>query len=400
MMRRYLLLLLVWVLVLGACTEEKNKTQAETPANAKTYTCPMHPQVVQHEQSTCPVCGMDLVLVEKSNASAGLQLDARQIMLANIATMPISNSESTGKQQLNGRLVTNPDATTYISSTVEGRLDWLFVKQTGAQVKKGQPLYQIYSEQLASLQQEYLLAVAQAAQFPADKTFAQILRSARQKLSLYGQSETQIRVLEKGGKINPNITFFAPESGTVAELSVNEGQYVSEGSPLLRLEGYQSLWVEADIYASETGSIKPGQQLQVVVPGWETEAKTVKVAFVNPALEPGSQLVQIRAVMPNPREQWQPGLQAKVYVLQRAEPKGISLPEGAVIHSGQGTHIWVETKKGYFEPRVVETGEETESGIVINSGLQSGDKVVVSGAYLLYSEYILKKGKDPMSIVH
>ena len=400
MMTRYLILLLMAMLALGACTQEKDQAADSTAEHAKTYTCPMHPQVVQHEMGTCPVCGMDLVLVTKSDATAGLQLDARQIMLANITTMPVGAGTNAGQQQLNGRLVTNPDATTYISSRVEGRLDRLYVKQTGEQVKKGQPLYQIYSPQLASLQQEYLLAVAQATQFPEDKTFAQILRAARQKLILYGQSEAQIRALEQGGKTNPNITFYAPESGTVAELSVTEGQYVDEGSPLFRLEGYQSLWVEADIYASETGRIKPGQQLQVVVPGWETQPQTVKVAFVNPALQPGSQLVQIRAVMPNPAGQWQPGLQAKVFVLRQADQKAITLPEEAVIHSGQGAHVWVQTKKNYFEPRMVETGTETENGILIQSGLHSGDQVVVSGAYLLYSEYILKKGKDPMVMSH
>lgn len=349
---------------------------------------------------TCPVCGMDLVLVVKSDATAGLQLDARQIMLANITTMAVGGGTNPTQQQLNGRLVTNPEATTYISSRVGGRLDRLYVKQTGEQVEKGQPLYQIYSEQLASLQQEYLLAVAQAAQFPEDKTFSQILRAARQKLSLYGQSEAQIRALDKGGKPSPNITFYAPEGGTVAELAVSEGQYVDEGSPLFRLEGYQSLWVEADIYASETGSIKPGQQLQVVVPGWETQPQTVKVAFVNPAMQPGSQLVQVRAVMPNPAGQWQPGLQAKVFVLRQGAPKAISLPEEAVIHSGLGAHVWVQTRKNYFEPRMVETGAEAENGILIRSGLQSGEQVVVSGAYLLYSEYVLKKGKDPMALVH
>ena len=392
-----LIILLLPIMMVVGCREEQRKDKVV--ASKETYTCPMHPQVMQHEMGTCPVCGMDLVRFEKGDAATGLQLNKRQITLGNVRTIAIGTGDGGGKQ-LNGRLVANPEQTSFISSRVAGRLDRLFVRQTGEQIKNGQPLYQIYSEQLATLQQEFLLALEQSAQFPDDKTFTQILNGARQKLRLYGQSEGQMKSLQQSRKVNPNITFFAPESGTVAELSVTEGQYVAEGSPLLRLEGYQSLWVEADIYASELGQIKIGQQLSVVIPGWEDQAQTVKVSFINPELQPGAQLLQVRAVLPNPNNQWQPGLQAKVFVAQPGTAKNLSLPQDAFIRNSQGAHVWVETKPGYFEPRIVETGTESSEGIVVTSGLQRGEKVVISGAYLLYSEYMLKKGKDPMAGVH
>lgn len=395
----YLILLLPLFILMG-CSEEKSISAAASAANEKTYTCPMHPQVLQQQMGTCPVCGMDLVLFDKSGEDDGLQLNERQKTLANVNTMIIGGSGTASAKQLNGRLVSNPEQTSFISSRVAGRLDRLFIRQTGEQIRKGQPLYQIYSEQLAILQQEFLLALEQSAQFPDDQTFAQILSAARQKLSLYGQSNAQIKALQQSRKVSPNITFFATESGTVAELSVAEGQYVSEGSPLFRLEGYQSLWVEADIYASELGSIKEGQQLRVVVPGWEDQPQSVKVSFINPALQPGSQLVQIRAVMPNPANQWQPGLQAKVFVEQVVSGAAMIIPPDALIHNEHGAHVWLETKAGYYEPRIVKTGAERSDGIEIRSGLKSGDKVVISGAYLLYSEFMLKKGKDPMAAVH
>lgn len=390
------LFLLSMFLLLG-CAEEQGETSASTAAVAKTYTCPMHPQVLQDKQGTCPVCGMDLVLFEKSAAVEGLQLNERQRALANISTMAIETGAETSARQLNGRLVANPAQTTFITSRVAGRIDRLYVRQTGEQVSKGQPLYQIYSEDLVTLQQEFLLATEQAAQFPEDKTFAQLLRAARQKLSLYGQSAGQIRLLQQKRKANPNITIFAAESGTVAELSVTEGHYVAEGSPLLKLESYKSLWVEADIYASELGAIKVGQQLRVQIPGWEDQPQRVKVSFINPALQSGSQLVQIRAEMPNPGGIWQPGLQAKVFVESKTNAKSIVLPADAVLKNAAGAHVWLERKQGYYEPRVVQAGAERAQGVEIISGLNPGDRVVVSGAYLLYSEYVLKKGKDPMT---
>jgi Cu(I)/Ag(I) efflux system membrane fusion protein len=382
-------------LFLAACSDDKNAKHSNV--KAQTFTCPMHPQVVQDKMGTCPVCGMDLVPFEKNAAEGALHLDDRQRALANIATMAIGKNGFNTYKQLNGRLVVNPEKTAYISSRVSGRLDRLYVRQTGEKITKGQPLYQIYSEQLASLQQEHLLALAQASQFPGDKTFAQILKSSRQKLSLYGQSEGQIKALQNSKKANPNITFTAPENGTVAELSVTEGQYVAEGSPLMRLEGYQSLWVEADIYPSEVGSIKEGKQVKVVIPGWEDQPQLVTLKFMNPALQANAQLIQLRGAMPNPNNQWQPGLQANVFVPTESKGEVMSLPVDAVIHDGKGAHVWIESEKGKFKPQIVKTGRESFDMVEIKEGLKTGDQVVISGAYLLYSEYILKKGKNPMS---
>lgn len=389
--------LLVPALFFAACSDTKNKNDNNETVKSQTFTCPMHPQVVQEQMGTCPVCGMDLVPFEKNSAEAALHLDERQRSLANITTMAVGLKGFNTSKQLNGRLVVNPEKTEYISSRVSGRLDRLYVRQTGEKITKGQPLYQIYSEQLVSLQQEYLLALEQTAQFPGDKTFGQILKSSRQKLSLYGQSEGQIKALQKSKKTSPNITFMAPENGTVAELSVTEGQYVSEGSPLMRLEGYQSLWVEADIYPAEAGSIKDGQQVKVVIPGWEDQPQLVTIKFMNPALQANSQVIQLRGAMPNPNNQWQPGLQANIFLPTESKGEVINLPLDAVIRDGKGAHVWIERDKDKFEPQIVKTGAESFDTIEIKEGLKVGDQVVVTGAYLLYSEYILKKGKDPMA---
>src|SRR5690606_7013727 len=140
------------------------------------------------------------------------------------------------------------------------------------------------------------------------------LRSSGQKLRLYGQSEAQVRTLKSSKKPNPLITYLSPASGTVAELQVSEGQYVAEGTPLMRLEGYQSLWVEADIYPSETGNIKIGGEVKIVIPGWEDQPQSAVISFISPVIEAGRQLIQLRAVIPNPDGQWQPGLQANIFV--------------------------------------------------------------------------------------
>lgn len=379
-----------------ACGGKKTET-VSTAKQEQTFTCPMHPQIVQHKPGNCPICGMQLVPIDKNNTNGSLRLNASQQALANITTVAIGSNELVNSIRLNGRLVTNPEQTSYISSRVAGRLEVLYVKETGVPVQKGQPLYKIYSEQLSGLQQEYLVTAAQAASFPDDKRFQQIAQGAKQKLLLYGQTEGQVQSLIKRKTVSPYVTYIAQTSGVVAELSVTEGQYVAEGSAIMRLEGYESLWVEADVYPSEANKVKVGQHVKVIVAGWDSQPQNMTISFITPALTSGSQIMQIRGSIPNPNNQWQAGLQANVLLPSGSKGEALTLPVDAVIREQKGTHVWIEKGKGRFEPRMVTTGVETADRVEIKSGLTRGDTVVVNGAYLLYSEFVLKKGKNPMA---
>ncbi|WP_316818493.1 efflux RND transporter periplasmic adaptor subunit [Pedobacter nyackensis] len=379
----------------AACSSDKKTEVGAAKTKQQTFTCPMHPQVIKNEMGTCPICGMDLVPFEKNSNDMALKVDEKRQALANITTVIIGGNTLSGTKQLNGRLTVNPEQSSYISSRIAGRIEQLYIRETGVKVNKGQPLYKLYSEQLATLQQEYLMAVAQEKQFQGDKIERQIVAAARQKLLLYGQSESQVQQLLKSQKKDPFIMFYAPENGVVAELSVTQGQYVTEGSPILRLEGYGQLWVEADVYPNEASKIKMGQKVKVVVTGWEDQPQEMVISFITPSLQSGTQLTQVRGSIPNPGNQWQPGLQVNVFLPSVNKGDVLTLPVDAVIRDGKGMHVWVKTAKDSFEPRLVKTGTENDSQVEISEGLKNGDQVVVSGAYLLYSEYILKKGKNP-----
>ncbi len=382
------------VLLLAACKEKK---ATATTGKIQTYTCPMHPQIIQEGPGTCPICGMDLVPFDKNNTDPSLTLSESQIALANITTVTIGTSAFNNAKALNGRLVTDPEQTTIISSRVAGRIETLYVKETGVQVTKGQPLYKIYSEQLATLQREYLVAVAQAAQFPGDERFQQIEKAGKQKLLLYDQSEAQLQQLVKSQKTEPYVTYPAPATGTVAELLTTEGQYVSEGGTIMRIENYNRLWVEADVYPAETGNIRIGDKVKVVVAGWEDQPQTMTIQFVNPSFQSGGQLVNMRGSIANTNNQWQPGLQASILLPVKTKGNVLALPVDAVIRDGKGMHVWIEEAKGKFAARRVTTGQENADMVEIIEGIREGDKVVITGAYLLYSEYVLKKGADPMA---
>jgi len=385
--------LLAPALWLSACNAGKEQ-QADKAGPS--YTCPMHPQIVQQSPGTCPICGMDLVPVSTASRSKSLQLDKNQIALANITTMTVGAGELDNHKRLNGRLAVNPQHTAYISSRVPGRIEQLYVKETGVPVRKGQPLYRIYSEELAGLQQEYLLAAAQSSAFPDNERFRQIEAAARQKLLLYDVPAPVLDRIRQQRQADPYLVYTAPVNGVVAALEAGEGQYVGEGSAIMQLEDYDRLWVEADVYPAELDRVKVGEQVKVVVAGFEDAPVNMRIDFIAPALQTGTQLAQVRGTVPNRGQRWQPGMQADIYLPAGNKDSAISLPTDAVIRDGKGAHVWLRKGRDRFVPQKVKTGTENFNRVEIREGLRAGDNVVVTGAYLLYSEYVLKKGADPL----
>lgn len=384
--------IMVMAATLTACTDEKHQHTAEAKT---TYTCPMHPQIVQEKPGTCPICGMDLVVFDRTGTDRSLTLSESQVALGDITTMIIGDTSLSSFKRLNGRLAINPETTVELSTRVAGRIEKLYIKEPGVSIVKGQPLYQIYSEQLSALQEEYLLAHAQQQQFPGDKQFENIKVAAKQKLLLYGQTESQLQRLLTAGKVDAYVTYFAPSGGIVASILAAEGQYIGEGGPVIRIENYGQLWVEADVYPSEASLVKKGQVVDVVMPGQKEPVKKMKIAFINPLLQEGSQLLQVRGTIENKEGRLRPGMQADILLPVSSAEHVLSLPAAAVIRDGSGAHAWVEVSANKFEPRAVKTGMENATSVEIIEGLESGEKVVKSGAYLLYSEYILKKGAQP-----
>jgi membrane fusion protein, copper/silver efflux system len=388
-MRRYLNILFVLVaIVVAACSmEEKSHAEGEKA----TYTCPMHPQIVQDKPGTCPICFMDLVPVSQSGKENGeLMLSESQIALGNIKTMRIKTGSAGSNTILTGKLVLDETQTDVISSRAAGRVEKLYLKENGQTIKKGQPLYELYSEELLTLQREYLLALKQNQELGKENPrFASFLEAAKKKLLLYGLTEGQIRTLARTEQLSPRVTFVAPASGVVTEVAAAEGQYVAEGSVLYRLGKLGKIWVEAELYPQEVASVKEGDLINVSVEGFGQEPVTAKVTFISPEFRAGSQVVILRAELPNANDQYLPGMQASV-MIKNANETALTLPTDAVIRDEKGAHVWVQSGKDTFKAKMVTIGEESADNVAILSGLKENDKVVVSGAYLLYSEFVLK----------
>lgn len=328
-------------------------------------------------------------------ASAGpttyaVMLTEGQEKLANITTEKVSVHTLGDTRIINARLVSNERLRENISSRIAGRIEQLYIKETGRRVVRGQPLYRLYSETLLTLQQEYRLSHMryQASKLATD---AALLAAARQKLLLYGLTSDEVDALGNTEAASSTALFRAPVSGVISAISVAEGQYISEGERLYELEDLSTLWVEAELYPGESEHVMPGQAIQVVMAGDDAQPMTSTISFLSPVLRAGTQVVTMRAALPNEQGRYQPGMAAQV-IVRHGATTGPAVPADAVIRNKQGAHVYVQTAPHTFEPRPVVLGAEERGLINISSGLQPDDVVVVTGAYLLYSEMILRYG--------
>lgn len=332
--------------------------------------------------------------------NGALMLTDSQVRLANITTEKVSMKAVGQTQLLNGVLAVDEENSQVISARISGRVEKLFFKEAGRTIRQGEPLYEIYSEELLTLQREFLLAKEQFETLGKEEPrYESYLKTAERKLALYGMSKNQIEQLSKSGVQQQRISFLSPATGIITEINAAEGQYVSEGVSLYRIENTSRLWVEAELYPNEVNLVKLGDRISVRVSGYESAPVEAKVVFLSPEYRANTQIIVMRGVIENRELIFKPGMQAQV-LFSHSSRTALSVPVDAVIRDENGTHVYVESGKNTFEPRMVKTGIENFELVEITDGLKENEVVASTGAYLLYSEFILKRGKDPMAGHH
>ncbi|WP_018616668.1 efflux RND transporter periplasmic adaptor subunit [Segetibacter koreensis] len=391
------------MLFLGSCQNQNANTHSShnhpTPATTTYYTCSMHPQVQLANPGKCPICGMTLIRVEKSVTPKPdeLLLSDQQIRLGNISVDTLSSGGLGDELTLTATLNFNQQKTTTISSRVMGRIERLYFKNVGDYVSKGQKLFDLYSEDLNNAKQEYILAVERQKVLENSMIdFNELIQGAKNKLLLWGLNDAQITALAQIKKASPVTTFYSNTAGYITTLDAREGDYVMEGGAVVHLADLSSLWVEAQLYASQFATIDKNATAIVQVPDMPGHEIKGKIDFVNPEINPETHINLIRVVIPNPNNHLKPGMPAYVYIRSR-QRKALTLPIDAVIRDVKGATVWVKTGHNTFKSKMVDVGLEGDDKIEILSGLHTGDVVVVTGAYLLNSEYIFRKGANPMA---
>jgi len=358
----------------------------------------MHPQVLQDKPSNCPVCGMKLIAVNKttSNSVNEIKLSNQQIQLGNITVDTIKNGSIGNEIILPATLSIDQNRTSSVSSRVSGRIDKLYYKNIGEYIPKNAKLFDLYSEELNNAKQEYLLALERQKNFDNSLVnFSGLLSNAKNKLLLLGISEAQIHEIEIDKKVSPLTTFYNTQGGFVTSFNVNEGDYVTEGGLILNVAELSTLWAEAQVYSSQLSLIEKDATATVEfidLPGYVIKGK---IDFENPEINSDTRLNLVKVIIPNKNNQLKPGMAAYV-TIKNSQRNSLLLPVDAVLRDNNGASVWVRKGNNTFVNKMVTIGVENDNKIEIKSGLQTGDVVVISGAYLLNSEYIFKKGASPM----
>ncbi len=369
----------------------KNKSK-EILGENEYYACSMDPQVLEKHPGMCPICKMPLAKITlDKNQMRIIKLNKEQMKLANVKVDSVKMSPIGKETVLNGVLAVNQDKTEQISSRVNGRVEKLYHKIIGEDIGAGEPVYDLYSQDLYLAQEEYLIALEKSELLGGNS----IASASKTKLLLWGLTEKQIAELEKTKEAKISITVFSKVAGTIAEIGVKEGDIVTEGTKIYKVADLSTLWAEAQIYSNELWLLQEGTEVEIVPDAFPEEATKGKIVFANPELQAQSKINLVRAEVKNPGGKFKVGMQA--YVIHYSQEKNaIVLPVDAVIRDGKQAVVWVQNKQGGFESRKVQTGIENKYRIEITSGLNTGEKVVTSAAYLINSEYVFKMGMMPM----
>ena len=294
-----------------------------------------------------------------------------------------------------GRIEPDERRITMISPKFEGYVERLHVNVTGQAVTKGQPLFEVYSPELVSVQREYAIAVQGAeslkgADSPAQLGMGRLVESSLQRLKNWDISDEQIKTLMKSGETKRTLTFRSPVSGIVTEKKAVQGMRFMPGEALYQVSDLSAVWVVADVFEQDIGLVKNGAVAKIKINAYPDKLFEGKVTYVYPTLKAETRTVPVRVELSNPGMLLKPAMFAQVIFAVSAKAPVLTVPVSAVIDSGTRQMVLVQAAEGKFEPREVKLGERSDNYVTVLEGVKAGEPVVVSANFLIDAESNLK----------
>jgi membrane fusion protein, copper/silver efflux system len=289
-----------------------------------------------------------------------------------------------------------------VTLKIAGWIQDLFVDYTGKRIEKGQPLLTIYSPELVSAQEEYLLALRtreklKDSHVPGARESAEsLIKASRNRLSLWDLTPAQIRALEKSGKPQLYQTIDSPIPGFVIEKMALKGHRVEPGMPLYKIADLSTLWVQADIYEYELPFIRKGQEAIITLTYYPGAVWRGTIDYIYPYLDTQTRTNKVRLVFSNPDRTLKPGMYANME-LKADLGERLAVPESAVLHSGVRKLVFIDRGEGRLEPREVSLGVQADGYWEVVSGLKEEERIVTSGNFLIDSESKLAAAESMMA---
>lgn len=392
-------LLLGWFLFSESSKVEIKDNNNEVIEAGQMWTCSMHPQIMQPEAGDCPICGMDLIPIEVG--ADGLSADQFKLTnnamaLANIQTAIVgSENDMDNPIILSGKIAENEKENTVQVSYFSGRIEKLHVSFTGEEVSKGQLLATIYSPELYAAQQELITAGTLKESQP------ELYKAVRNKLKLWKLTENQINDIEKTGKVKENFSVFATVSGTVTDKLIEQGDYIKQGQPLLKIANFNSVWANFDVYENQIDLFKKGQEIVVNANYNPNKKFKAQVDFIDPVLNTKTRTVNLRVVLNNKDKDLKPGMfvTGKINGSNLNNDVGISIPSSAILWTGNRSVVYIKTSpdEPIFEMREIELGKQMGESYGVLKGLDIGDEIVTNGTFTIDAAAQLRGKKSMMN---
>lgn len=380
----------------AAGSEGAGKGQAEA---ATRWLCPMHPTYTSDHQSSCPICGMDLVEATAFAAAQGsaagglpgmaaLELDDRAVRLAGVRTLAAAVQPLRREIRAVGTVGVDQTRVHSVQARMGGWIESLAPVAVGDPVARGGQLLTIYSPELVATQEELLRARALSAATTDEATragAAALAEAARRRLRLLGVGDDFVARLEQSGEVSRAVPLRSPATGVVTRREAYPGMAIEPGMELLQVADLSAVWIEARFYEYEARHVVPGAPVTVSPSHEPGLSLPGTIDYVYPELDEATRTLRARVVLDNGFRNLRPGMYADV-LLAVGSGDVLAIPDDAILDTGRRQVVFVALGGGRFVPREVTVGDRAGGLAQVLEGLEPGEMVVVKAAFLLDSE--------------
>ncbi|MFQ5348375.1 MAG: efflux RND transporter periplasmic adaptor subunit [Rhodothalassiaceae bacterium] len=345
------------------------------------WRAPMDPNFRSDKPGKSPM-GMDLVPVyadeAETPATPGLRIDPAVRNNIGVRTAAVTRGTLARRVETVGYVAFDDDRVSAIHVRSAGWIERLDADTEGAVVRKGEPLFQLYSRPLVSAQAEYVQAL--------DTGRKRVIAAARERLVALGMTASQIADLRKTRVVRQRLDVIAPQDGIVSELDVRQGAYVQPGTTAMKLADLSTVWVLVDVYEDQVDWIRPGERAVMTLPFFPGKEWVGRVDYVYPTIREASRTGRVRLVFDNPGLTLRPNMYANVTIEVDPREGALIIPAEALIRTGASERVILAMDDGRFRPAEVRAGIESAGKVEILAGLTDGERVVTSAQFLLDSE--------------
>jgi len=287
-----------------------------------------------------------------------------------------------------GIVQANDDAIWQINSRVSGWIEKLYVRSVGIEVKKGQPLFELYSPELVKAQESLFNAI--------NLNRRALINSSKSRLEVLGVSNEQIKKIIRNRKVLQNITIFAPKKGTISELKLNEGGFISPATQVITAVNLDTVWVDVEVFAGQVSLVKVGDAASMTLDYFPGQQWDGKINFIYPEMNASNRTLRVRVQFDNPTAQLKPNMFASIILTPEMNKSRLQIPREAVIYAGNMNRVVLAKGNGQFKSVIVKLGLENKKSVEVLSGLSEGQKIVTSAQFLLDSESSISADFDRM----